>query len=56
MLKNEGEFGWCIECYVYLIVVMVDDMRLYVTADATTRTQTLAGGVYQDIMVNESQF
>ena len=56
MLKNEGEPHWCIECYVYLIIVMVDDMRLYVTADATTRTQNLAGNVYQDVMVNESQF
>ena len=31
---NEGDYHWCKECYIYLIVVMVDDMRLYVTADA----------------------
>ena len=56
LLMNEGEPHWCVECYVYLIVVMVDDMRLYVTADATTRTQTLSKGIEMDIMVNESTF
>ena len=56
MLMNEGDYNWCTECWVYLIVVMVDDMRLYATADATTRTQNLAGNVFQDVMINEAEF
>ena len=53
---SDGEPHWCIECHVYLIVVMIDDMRVYVTADATTRTQNIAGGVVKDILVNEATF
>ena len=35
---------------------MMDDMRLYVTADATARIQGISRGVYKDLMVNEGQF
>ena len=41
---------------MYLIVVMVEDMRVYVTPDATTRIQSVGGGVYEDVMVNEGRF
>ena len=37
VLVNEGEPNFCKKCWVYLVVVMMDDMRLYVTADATAR-------------------
>ena len=56
VLVNEGEPNWCKKCWVYLVVVMMDDMSLYVTADATARIQGISRGVYKDLMVNEGQF
>ena len=35
---------------------MIDDMRLYVTADATARVGSISRGVYKDLMVNEGSF
>ena len=56
VMVNEGDYHWCKECWVYLIVVMHEDMRLYVTADATTRTQSIGSGVYVNVAVNEGEF
>jgi hypothetical protein len=53
VLVNEGEPNFCKKCWVYLVVVMIDDMRLYVTADATARIGSISRGVYKDLMVNE---
>lgn len=56
VLVNEGEPNFCKKCWVYLVVVMIDDMRLYVTADATARIGSVSRGVYKDLMVNEGSF
>jgi hypothetical protein len=36
VLMTDKDIRWCTECYVYLIVNMVEDRRVYVTATATT--------------------
>jgi hypothetical protein len=52
---NESNDRWCVECYIYFVVTMVDDMRIYITPDAQSRIQWLRGVSY-DLMVNEGKW
>ena len=38
---NKGDPYWCTECFIYLIVRMVDDTRLWVTAIAESLSNSL---------------
>jgi len=56
MMTNEDDKHWCVECWVHVIVIMADDMRVYITAEATTRTSAVSSGVYEDILINAGRF
>lgn len=56
MMLNEDDKHWCVECWVYLAVIMTDDMRVYITAEARTRTSIISSGVYTDILINAGRF
>jgi len=52
---NTYDDHWCVECYIYFVVTMKDDMRIYITADAQSRVQSLRGVSY-DMLINEGRF
>lgn len=56
VLMTEEDERWCIKCWVYLIVIAEPDERIYVTADATTRTQSVRKGVKDNLAVNAGDF
>lgn len=38
-LMTEQDANWCTECYVYVIVNMIEDRRIYVTASTKTSNE-----------------
>ena len=44
---------WCVNCYVYLIVNMIEDKRLYVTSQARTVNEGLDTNIVNHFSANE---
>ena len=41
VLLTSEDTRWCVDCYVYLIVNMIEDKRIYVTSEATSANKVL---------------
>ena len=50
------DIRWCTKCYVYLIVTMIEDRRVYVTATAKTSNPGLVKEIDNHLLANEGQF
>ena len=44
---------WCVNCYVYVIVTMIEDRRLYVRAEARSGNPGIVEGIDTHLLVNE---
>ena len=56
VLMTSSDTLWCVDCYVYIILSMVDDRRIYVTAEARSGNPSISPGLDSHFLVNEGQF
>ena len=42
LLMTEADATWCVDCYIYVIVNMVEDRRIYVTASTKTTNEGIS--------------
>lgn len=56
VLMTSSDTRWCTNCYVYLIVNMVEDRRVSVTATAMTSNPGLVSDIDNHLLANEGQF
>ena len=54
VLLTEDDTRWCTDCYIYLIVNMIEDKRIYVTAEASSANKSLIQTIDNFLLVNES--
>ena len=54
VLLTSDNTRWCVDCYVYLIVNMIEDKRLYVTSEATSANKSLIQTIDNYLLVNEA--
>ena len=54
VLLTSDNTRWCVDCYVYLIVNMIDDKRIYVTSEATSSNKSLIQTIDNYLLVNEA--
>lgn len=45
VLMTDKDTRWCINCYVYVIVNMIEDRRIYVTAESLTTGRGIQAGI-----------
>jgi len=53
---TSADTRWCTNCYVYLIVNMVEDRRVYVTAASKASNSGLVQEIDNHLLANEGQF
>ena len=53
VLMTSKDIRWCTNCYVYLIVNMIEDRRIYVTAEAKTSNDGILEGIDSYLLANE---
>lgn len=41
ILMTKDDTRWCVNCYIYLIVNMIEDRRIYVKAEAFTGNKSI---------------
>ena len=54
VLLTSDNTRWCVDCYVYLIVNMIEDKRIYVTSEATSANKSLIQTIDNYLLVNEA--
>ena len=54
VLLTSDNTRWCVDCYVYLIVNMIEDKRIYVTSEATSANKSLIQTIDNFLLVNEA--
>ena len=54
VLLTSDNTRWCVDCYVYLIVNMIEDKRIYVMSEATSANKSLIQTINNYLLVNEA--
>ena len=52
---SSNDYQWCVNCWVYFIVNVIDDRRVYATARSFSRTLNLRSDVNTQLLINEGQ-
>ena len=52
VLVTSADSRWCVNCYVYLIVNIIEDRRIYVTTKALSENPPLVTGISSDLIAN----
>lgn len=52
---GKGDFAWCVQCYVYVILNVYDEQRYYVTSNAVREADPFTEKVDLEVMVNPFQ-
>ena len=52
VLLTKTDTRWCVNCYVYVIVTMIEDKRIYVKAEARNSNPALIQGIDTYMLVN----
>jgi len=52
---SSRDYQWCVNCWVYFIVNVIDDRRVYATATAHSRTRVLRDNIKTQVLINEGQ-
>ena len=53
VIMTTKDTRWCTNCYVFLIVNMIEDRRIYVTAEAKTTNDGILEGINSYLLANE---
>ena len=56
VLLTSKDTRWCVNCYIYLIVNMIEDRRIYVTSEALTGNKSIISEIDNHLLVNEGDF
>ena len=54
VILTSDDTRWCVDCYVYLIVNMIEDKRIYVTSEAFSANKSLIDTIDNFFLVNEN--
>jgi hypothetical protein len=52
---TESDVGWCTNCYVYLMLDVINGAKYYLTATPTNRNPTIVANLPQNVIVNALQ-
>jgi len=55
VMLTKDDTRWCVDCYIYLIVNMIEDRRIYVTAEATTGNKSIIEKIDNYLLANEGK-
>ena len=54
-MLNKQDYKWCTSCYIYIIVNMIEDRRVYITGEASQIDNNLINGVPKYLLANEGK-